>query len=158
MPQDNKKKDQPGTPYLEARREWNERYGNYIVNARNWRIATLIVGIALIFSTIGNMIQAYNEKIAVYYVNTDGTGRVQDIWRADQSTPGPRTEQIRRALQDWVFGARTVYIDRRATKRIVDYTYAMTLPDSAAYQTLSAYHREHNPRRSSATGQYDVAG
>ena len=25
------------TPYLSARREWNERYGDYIARARNWR-------------------------------------------------------------------------------------------------------------------------
>jgi len=27
------------TPYLAARREWNERYGDYIARARNWRWA-----------------------------------------------------------------------------------------------------------------------
>ena len=27
------------SPYLSARREWNERYGDYIAQARNWRRA-----------------------------------------------------------------------------------------------------------------------
>ena len=29
------------TPYLSARREWNERYGDYIARARSWRWAAL---------------------------------------------------------------------------------------------------------------------
>ena len=29
-------------PYLDARREWNERYGSYIAQARNWRFAAVV--------------------------------------------------------------------------------------------------------------------
>lgn len=28
-------KQPPTSPYLEAQREWNERYGSYIIEARN---------------------------------------------------------------------------------------------------------------------------
>lgn len=147
----------PETPYLAGRREWNERYSSHIIEARNWRTAALIVGVSLIFSVAANVIQASNENIAVYYVNTDSAGKTREIWRADESTPGPKTEQIRAALQDWVLGARTVYTDSRATKRVVDATYAMTLPDSAAYQTLAAYHRENNPYARAANETVEVA-
>jgi len=150
-------KDPPGTPYLAARREWNERYGSHIIDARNWRAAAFVIGVALIFSVAGNVIQALKEKIAVYYVNTDTNGKTREIWRADQALPGPKTEQIRAALQDWVLGARTVYADNRAIKRILDATYAMTLPDSAAYQTLSTYHREHNPYQRAANETVELA-
>lgn len=163
MQPNSKKKGQrapkapPGTPYLAARREWNERYGSHIIDARNWRTAAFVVGVALILSAAGNVIQASKEKIAVYYVNTDANGKSREIWRADQATPGPKTEQIRAALQDWVLGARRVYADNRATKRVVDATYAMTLPDSAAYQTLATYHREHNPYQRAANETVEVA-
>ena len=30
------------SPYLNARREWNERYGDYIQQAKTWRIVGLI--------------------------------------------------------------------------------------------------------------------
>ena len=29
-------------PYLDNRREWNERYGSYIAQARNWRFAAVV--------------------------------------------------------------------------------------------------------------------
>lgn len=50
-----------------------------------------------------------------------------------------------------------MYADNRATKRVVDATYAMTLPDSAAYQTLATYHREHNPYQRAANETVEVA-
>ncbi|MEB3743713.1 VirB8/TrbF family protein [Escherichia sp. Ec20190506] len=81
MQPNSKKKGQrapkapPGTPYLAARREWNERYGSHIIDARNWRTAAFVVGVALILSAAGNVIQASKDKIAVYYVNTDANGK-----------------------------------------------------------------------------------
>lgn len=147
----------PGSPYLDARREWNERYGSHIIEARNWRAATFVAGAALILSVAGNVIQAAKENIAVYYVNTDSQGKTREIWRADKATPGPKAEQIRTALQEWVIGARTVYTDSRATKLVLDKTYAMTLPDSAAFQSLAAYHRENNPYRRAASETVEVA-
>lgn len=150
-------KHPPPTPYLDARREWNERYASHIIEARNWRTLAAFLGLALILSATGNLVQASREKIAVYYVNTDAQGRARDIWQADQSTPGPKTEHIRAALQDWLLGARTVYVDGRAIKRLVDATYAMTLPDSAAHQMLAAYHREHNPYQRAAHETVELA-
>lgn len=133
--------------YMNARREWNERYGSVIKDAHNWRLMAFIVGACLITSIGGNVLQAYKEKIAVYYVTSDSEGRTTTIWRADQAVPGPKSEQVRAALQDWLLGARTVYMDSQATRRVIDKTYAMTLPDSSAYQALASYHKENNPYR-----------
>ncbi|MCX7676218.1 MAG: VirB8/TrbF family protein, partial [Alteraurantiacibacter sp.] len=35
------------TPYLAARREWDDRYGHLLTQARNWRLAaTAAIGVA----------------------------------------------------------------------------------------------------------------
>ena len=154
---DRSAKQLPTSPYLDARREWNERYGSYIIEARNWRSFALFLSVVLLVSAGGNWVQASREKIAIYYVNTDPQGRANEVWRADQATPGPKTEHIRAALQAWLLGARTVYVDSRAIKRLVDATYAMTLPDSAAHQMLVAYHREHNPYQRAAHETVELA-
>jgi len=86
-------------PCMNARREWNERYGAYIASVHRWCFASLVCAGALIVSVAGNGVQAANEKATVYYVNTEASGRAHEIWRADQSIPGSRTEQIRAALQ-----------------------------------------------------------
>lgn len=145
------------TPYLNARREWNERYGDIVKNANSWRVAALVVGVYAILSTSMNFYQVATEKIAVYYVNLTEAGAISSIFRADQANRTPESQQIRRALQDWVIGARTVFSDYKATKKAVDYTYAMTLPDSAAFTELANYHRANDPYKRAAEETVEVS-
>lgn len=147
----------PSTPYLNARREWNERYGDVVKNANSWRVAALVVGVYAILSTSMNFYQVATEKIAVYYVNLTEAGAISSIFRADQANKTPESQQIRRALQDWVIGARTVFADYKATKKAVDYTYAMTLPDSAAFTALASYHRANDPYKRAAEETVEVS-
>ncbi|CZZ75245.1 MULTISPECIES: type IV secretion system protein [Gammaproteobacteria] len=147
----------PSTPYLNARREWNERYGDVVKNANSWRVAALTVGVYAILSTSMNFYQVASEKIAVYYVNLNERGAITSIFRADQANGTPEAQQVRRALQDWVIGARTVYADYKATKKAVDYTYAMTLPDSPAFTELANYHRANNPYQRAAEETVEVS-
>ena len=47
---DTKGSSNPGLndPYLDARREWNERYGSYISRAKNWRLMAFgVLGVCL---------------------------------------------------------------------------------------------------------------
>ncbi|ELH0920380.1 type IV secretion system protein [Salmonella enterica] len=147
----------PSTPYLNARREWNERYGDVVKNANSWRVAALTVGVYAILSTSMNFYQVASEKIAVYYVNLNERGAITSVFRADQANGTPEAQQVRRALQDWVIGARTVYADYKATKKAVDYTYAMTLPDSPAFTELANYHRANNPYKRAAEETVEVS-
>ncbi|ELK3559591.1 type IV secretion system protein [Salmonella enterica] len=150
-------KPAPSTPYLDARREWNERYGDVVKNANSWRVAALTVGVYAILSTGMNFYQVASQKIAVYYVNLTEAGAITSIFRADQANGTPQAQQVRRALQDWVIGARTVYADYKATKKAVDYTYAMTMPDSPAFTELANYHRANNPYQRAAEETVEVS-
>ena len=44
---DTSKRESPDSynPYLAARREWDERYGDHIVRARNWRTMAALCGV-----------------------------------------------------------------------------------------------------------------
>ena len=56
------------SPYLSARREWNERYGDYIARARNWRWAAFAaLGISLVLA-IGVVWEAAQSKVVPYVV------------------------------------------------------------------------------------------
>lgn len=39
---ESKQETRTENPYLAARREWDERYGNLITRERNWRIMALV--------------------------------------------------------------------------------------------------------------------
>lgn len=40
-------------PYLAARREWDERYGDLITRTRNWRLMALLSGLIGLVATGG---------------------------------------------------------------------------------------------------------
>ena len=72
------------TPYLSARREWNERYGDYIARARSWRWAAFgAIAVALALA-IGVVWQGAQSKVVPYVVEVDKLGD------ADGELPGRR--------------------------------------------------------------------
>ena len=50
-----------------------------------------------------------------------------------------------------------MFADYKATKKVVDYTYAMTLPDSPAFSELAKYHSANNPYKRAANETVEVA-
>jgi Type IV secretory pathway, TrbF components len=149
------KQTAPETPYLAARREWNERYSNFIAAANNWRLVALATSAASVILAIGMVWLAGQHKVVPYTVETNQHGEITRVTRADVASK-PNQRQMVAALRSWVIGARTVYVDMRALQSIVDATYAMTLPDSPAYQQLATYHRENNPYARAANETVEV--
>jgi len=139
-------KNIPESPYLAARREWNERYGSYIVRANHWRLVAFgSVGVAII-AVAGLVVISAQHKVVPFIVETDVHG---EPWRVHSAAvvSKPNENHMKAALRQWLIGARTVYADTTAQRSILNATYAMTLPSSAAYQKLAEYHRDNNPYR-----------
>lgn len=149
------KKDAPLSPYLAARREWNERYGSYVAQANNWRLAALGMTVVAIIATGGLVAVSSQHKVVPYIVETNTHGEAMNVRRANVAAR-PTANQIKAALRQWVIGARTIYVDRRAQQVIVDGTYAMTMPESAAFQQLALFHRENNPYQRSENEIVDI--
>lgn len=143
------------SPYMAARREWNERYGDHVKSAHHWRVAALgAIGIAVL--SVGGLIAvSMQSKVVPYAVEINGHGEVTRVQRADVLRE-PNANQTRAALRSWVLGARTVYTDPAALKNLIDQTYAETLPDSPAYQVLAEYHRDNNPYQRAANETVSV--
>lgn len=144
------------TPYLSARREWNERYGDYIKAAHHWRLAAIgSIGVALVCS--GGMVAlALQQQVVPYAVEFNEHHEPVRVTRADVMT-SPSASQIRAGLRTWVMGARSVYLDRRAMRDMMISTYAMTQPGSAAYGALAEFHKENDPYKLSQDHTVEVA-
>lgn len=132
------------SPYMAARREWNERYGSFVKLAEQWRMVALGSTVGFIIAVAGLVAVSLQQKVVPYAVELNGHSEVVRVTRADVMSH-PTANQVRAALRSWIIGARTVYADRRAQQAQIDSTYSMTVPESAAYQTLATYHRENNP-------------
>ncbi len=112
----------PDTPYLAARREWNERYGDHIKAAQHWRLAAL-GSIAVALASVGGLVSvSLQSKVVPYAVELNGHSEVVRVQRADVLA-APNANQIRAALRSWIIGARTVYSDRLAMKTAIDQTW-----------------------------------
>ncbi|HEY6925243.1 MAG TPA: VirB8/TrbF family protein [Steroidobacteraceae bacterium] len=143
-------------PYVEARREWNERYSDYIKQAHHWRIIAIICAIAAVIAVGGVAYIGAQSKVVPYVVEVDKLGEAAAVTRADRTTTvDPRVIKayLARFVADW----RAVTIDIHAEKSAIDRVYAMLPKGSLALDKLNAYFKAHNPFSLAAKQGVDVA-
>ena len=142
-------------PYLAARREWDERYGDLISRARNWRLAAfLALGIAVI-ETGGLIALSMRSKVVPFVVAIDNLGRVVASGTADQvSVADDRLK--RAAMVQWVSDWRTVTSDGVAQRKSIDRVYSMIGRGTPAQVQVSEYYRNDPPYKRAQTQMVSV--
>ena len=139
------------SPYIDARREWNERYGDHIAQKENWRkIAFAAMGVAGI-AVSACVWLAVQSKVAPYIIETDRLGDAIAVGRVDR-TPADDPRVIRAQLARWLVDIRTVSSDADAVTRNVNEAYAMTDKNGVAFQVLNEWYATHEPYKRAATG------
>src|ERR1700694_2042631 len=102
-------------PYINARREWNERYGSYIARARNWRYAAFGSLFVSAILAVGVIWLASQSKLVPFVVQVDKLGEAIAVKRADRaSTIDQRI--VKAQLAAWIVNVRTVSADPVAQK------------------------------------------
>ena len=131
-------------PYVEARREWNERYGSYIAQAAHWRLAALISGFTALACVAGLAWIGAQSRIVPYVVEVDKLGEVRAAGVADTAQAvDPRV--IKYALGNFITWWRSLTTDRVVQKDAIRRLYAMLPVDSAALKKLNEQYRATNP-------------
>jgi type IV secretion system protein TrbF len=143
-------------PYLDARREWNERYGDYIQAAHHWRTVALVSSLVALIAVAGVTYIGAQNKVVPYIVEVDKLGEAAAVARAD--TAGAVDKRVvksylARFVADW----RTVTIDRQAQKGAIDRVYAMLPGGSVALGKLNDYFKAHNPFTVASKQSVEVA-
>jgi len=137
-------------PYLNAREEWLERYGNYINRAAQWRMAAFIALVIACLAVAGNVIQLRQEKITRYFVAVDELGRV-----AAAKMDGPAGQTPARVIQAEVAAAienwRTVTVDTELQRRMIGNLTAHTA--GAAKGVLKQWFDSNNPFEVAKSGK-----
>ena len=72
-------------PYLAARREWDERYGEFITRARNWRTMAAISGLVALVATSGMVWLSASSRVVPFVVLVDSLGRPVASGLAEQA-------------------------------------------------------------------------
>src|SRR5438128_11016719 len=71
------------SPWIAAKREWNERYGDLISRARNWRIAALLALLLALVEAGGLIALSLRAKTVPFIVAVDSIGRIVASGPAD---------------------------------------------------------------------------
>ena len=143
-------------PYVEARREWNERYGDYIQQAHHWRVTALISGLVALVAVIALGYVGAQGKIVPYVVEVSKLGQVAAISRADRASAVDARvikAYLARFIEDW----RDVVADRQAQKDAIDRVYAMVPSQSLALRKMNEHFAEHNPFALAANQSVNVS-
>lgn len=128
--------------YLVARREWLERYGDYIAQAKNWRIAALAsIAIAALFGA-GMIYEADRVHVVPYVVEVNHLGQAvhlaQEVQAGTDDLP-----VVRHVIANWVRDVRERLPVVAAEKQIYKSTYGIV--GNRENQQLTSYFERHNP-------------
>ena len=94
-------------PYLAARREWDERYGNLITRERNWRLIALLCAASSLVTVAGLVYLSARTHIVPFVVAMDSLGRPVASGPAEQTTTAD--DRVKRAtLYTWLENLRLV--------------------------------------------------
>src|SRR5579883_3116377 len=142
-------------PYLAARREWDERYGEFITRARNWRTIAVISAMVSLVATGGMLWQVARSRVIPFVVLVDSLGRPIASGLAEQASVGD--DRLRRAvIQDWIENVRMVTTDSIAQRRAIDHVYAYIASGTNAQAFISDFYRNDPPFKRAQTGTVSV--
>src|SRR5208282_4270859 len=136
-------------PYLEARREWDERYADLVVGKRNWQIAAAgSLAVSLILAS-GLVWQSTRSRYIPYVVEVDKLGYALTV--PQPLTPSPTSDVAERIeryeVATFIRNARAVSSDPQLEQQMMDALLAHAR--GAADHFLDAYYHAdnfaHNP-------------
>lgn len=129
-------------PYLNSRREWDERYGSALSQAKNWRLAAYASLALAALAVLGIAYIGSKFKIQPYVVQIGHLG--QPIAIAQPASGSAATQRIVEAtVARWVWEARTVLPDAQAQKALLTRVYALLGPSAAP--VMDRWYKAHSP-------------
>lgn len=142
-------------PYLTARREWDERYGDLITRARNWRTMAALCALTALVATAGMAWQSVRSRVVPFVVLVDNLGRPVASGVADQTSLND--DRLKRSnIFNWVENLRTVSTDGVAQRKAIDRVYAEIASGSEAQTFISDYYRGDPPFKRAETETVSV--
>jgi len=144
-------------PYLAARQEWNERYGDLVAAVRTWRLAALLALSVCLVLAAGSIYLASQATLVPYVVELDRAGLPAHVALAGQGLSADQEARVIRAqLARFVRDVREVGTDVELQKRAIARAYSHLSRQHPAFQAISQFHKEHSPFRNDETVLVDI--
>jgi type IV secretory pathway TrbF-like protein len=137
-------------PYLAARREWDERYGDQITRARNWRTIAVLCALIALLETTGLLWMSSHSRVFPFVVLVDNLGRPIASGFAEQTTVND--DRVKRStIFNWVENLRLVTSDGIAQRKAIDFVYSHIANGSSAQTFISEFYRADPPSKRAQT-------
>jgi len=144
---DAREKPNVHNPYIEARKEFNDRYGDLARGKRNWQIAALFLVVTVCVLGTALSVVAMQHQVQPYILEVDEHGAYRGVGAMPSATPDEL--MVKRHLQEWVRHARMVVSDYRAQDQYLELAYASV--QGQARTALSEWHESHPAKERSRT-------
>ena len=142
-------------PYLSARREWDERYGDQITRAKNWRTMAFLSGLVALVATSGVVWLSVRSHVVPFVVLVDSLSRPVASGIAEQASVND--DRLKRAsIFTWVENLRLVTTDGVTQRRAIDRVYAEIGNGTAAQTFISDFYRSNPPSKRAQTETVSV--
>jgi type IV secretion system protein VirB5 len=128
---------------LSARREWLERYGDYLQSAHQWRLVAFGSLVVTAIAVAGMVYSAAQNHYIPYVVQVDrlGVAARRSRRRGNASRYAHRACAACTLISD----VRSVYVDAAAQRSVIDEGYAMISRTGSSFKALTDYFRENSP-------------
>jgi type IV secretion system protein VirB5 len=137
-------------PYVAARREWDERYGEMITRAKNWRFIGTLSALTALVAVGGDVFLSAQSRVVPFVVAIDSLGRTVSAGPAEATTNAD--ERLKKAvLFTWIEQVRLVTTDPFAQRKAIDRVYDHLAKGSEAQSFITAFYRADPPQQRSHT-------
>ncbi len=140
-----KKLNSGPSPYLSGRREWEERYGDHVSSARNWRLVAFISLIIALIATGGAIYLAGKKEVVPYIVEVDRTGEIQQIQQATTTNNAIQEKMILASLARFVSKVRNVVLDAQMQRQNVLEAYVYLRKNTPAFTKITEFFQGNDP-------------
>lgn len=132
-------------PYLDAKREWNERYGTFIQSTKTWRLIAILSLCSTVIAVIGLVIMGTQNKLIPYIVEVHKLGHVVPVQTAERIQAADH-RVIKSLLARFIVDFRSVILDSTAQKQSILNVYSFLGQSYPATSKISEFYTKgHNP-------------
>ena len=132
------------SPYIAARKATDERFGDFITRAQNWRRAFFVSAFTTLALVVAMIVLDVRSETVPYVVALDSVGRAIPVFPAQQVAVKDVRLQAA-SVYRWLSDVRSVVTDPVAQRKMVDEAYAMTASNSAASSVLTEWYQSSSP-------------
>ncbi len=131
-------------PYLDGRREWQERHLDLVLARRNWQWCASVLCGLLLLSIGGNIYLGQLPKTVPFTIQVSESGQVIALGPVPEDRTLTADARITAYfVQEWVRCARSIFGDWDALKVQYDRLYAFS--QTPASSELTTYYSENDP-------------